>query len=311
MSSVTPLRRSPAEELDLTIVVVTYNSAPVVRDLLDSIPAGLGPLRAEVIVVDNGSQDGTPDLLEPRSDCTVVRSTNTGYAGGINLGAARGSSTPALLILNPDVRLEPGSVQPMLEALDQPGVHIACPRVHNPDGGLELSLRRRPTILRALGLGRLGRPILSEYVTEPEAYQTTHDVDWALGAALLVSRHCFDALGGWDESYFLYSEETDFCLRANDLGMRTRYVADSSVMHIGGASGRTPATHSMQILNRVRLYRRRNGATRAWGYWALSVLGEIAWSLRGHHPSRFALLALLRPSVRPEALRCSSGLLPS
>ena len=80
-------------------------------------------------------------------------------------------------------------------------------------GKLEFSLRREPTLLRALGLTRTKLPALSEYVQEPEAYREPHVVDWALGAVLMMSRECFDALGGWDESFFLYSEETDLSLR--------------------------------------------------------------------------------------------------
>lgn len=298
------------QTMDLTIVVVTYNSASTIEPLLDSIPKGLGPLKAEIVVVDNGSQDGTPDILETRTDCMLVRSTNTGYAGGINLGVMKGHPSPAILILNPDIRVQPDSIPPLVGALDEPGVHIAAPRVINPDGHLELSLRRNPSLSRALGLGRLGVAWASEYVTEREAYATSHDADWALGAALLISRHSYHALGGWDESYFLYSEETDFCLRAAELGMRTRYVPDSEVIHIGGASGRNDKTHMMQIVNRVRLYNRRNPTSKAWLYWALTILSEASWLARGHRQSLRAMIALVRPSARPPELGCSSGVLP-
>jgi GT2 family glycosyltransferase len=135
-------------------------------------------------------------------------------------------------------------------------------------------------------------------------------VDWALGAVLLMSRSCFDAVGGWDESFFLYSEETDLSLRARALGLLTRYEPRSVAVHIGGASGRNNSTHAMQIINRVRLYRRRNGPIASWCYYWLTIASEFSWAMRGHRQSRFAIAALLRPSLRPAELRCSDRVLP-
>lgn len=296
---------------DLLVVIVTYNSAAVVPDLLDSLPAGLSGLRAEVVVVDNGSVDGTADLLERRADCRVVRSRNEGYSAGINRGVAAGGPAPAVLVLNPDIRLLPGSVPPLLRRLvEHPRVGIVAPRIRTAAGDLDLTLRREPAVLRAIGLNRTGRPAFSEYLVHPHEYEHEREVDWAVGAALLVRRTCHDDLGGWDESFFLYSEETDFCLRAGDRGWTTRYVPEAEVVHLAGASGRTSTTHVMQIVNRVRLYRRRNGTARGWLYWGVTLFSELSWAARGHRPSRAAVRALLRPSTRPAQLGCSSHLLP-
>lgn len=291
------------------VVVVTYNSAHVIEALLDSIPAALGPIEGHVVVVDNGSTDGTLAVLEQRSDCTVVRSTNVGYSGGINRAVAAAPLTDSILVLNPDVRLAAGAVPPLLAALG-PDVGIAVPRILSDAGTLEFSLRREPTLLRALGLTRTGIAALSEYVTEPEAYDVQHPVDWALGAVLLISRACHDKVGGWDESYFLYSEETDFCLKARDLGLSTVYVPASTAVHIGGQSGRNDRTHAMQIVNRVRLFGRRRGLLAAWPYLGLTVLSEFSWLLRGHQQSRHAIAALLLPSRRPAELGCSDHVIP-
>jgi N-acetylglucosaminyl-diphospho-decaprenol L-rhamnosyltransferase len=296
---------------DLGVVVVTYNSADVVGALLDSLPAALGELRADVVVVDNGSADDTVARLQRRGDCRVIPATNRGYSAGINTGVREAPGLPAYLILNPDVRLRPGSVPPLLAALAVPATGITAPQMRTASGELDLSLRREPTLPRALGLTRTRLPLLSEYVYEPEAYAREHEVDWAVGAALCFSRECWEILGGWDESFFLYSEETDFCLRARDAGYATRYVPSSVVVHLGGASGRTEATQAMQILNRVRLYRRRRGATRAWLYWALAVLSELSHVVRGRREARFVVRALLRPSARPPAVGCSTTLLPA
>lgn len=162
-----------------------------------------------------------------------------------------------------------------------------------------------------MGLNRTGLPRLSEYVAPGPAYGAPGVVDWALGAVLLMSRDCFDALGGWDESYFLYSEETDFCLRARDAGFRTRYDPSSVVVHIGGQSGQNERTHAMQIVNRVRLYRRRHGTVASWGYFWVTVASELTWAVKAGRRSRFAVTALLRPSLRPVELGSSKHLLPN
>jgi GT2 family glycosyltransferase len=125
-----------------------------------------------------------------------------------------------------------------------------------------------------------------------------------------MSRICFDLLGGWDESFFLYSEETDLCLRARDAGLLTRYEPRSVAVHIGGGSGRSDATHAMQVVNRVRLYRRRHTALQSWLYYCLIIAAELAHAARGEHTSRFAVAALLKPSLRPAELGCSDRLVP-
>src|ERR1700685_2582226 len=127
--------------VDLNIVIVAYNSAQVIGGLLDSIPAAVDGLTYEIVVVDNGSADGTADLLAARGDCQVVCSVNTGYAGGINRGVRGGKSAKAILILNPDVRLEEKSVRPLVDALTEPDAGIVVPQVRSPSGALERSLR--------------------------------------------------------------------------------------------------------------------------------------------------------------------------
>lgn len=296
--------------VDLDVIIVTYNSVHVIGDLLDSLPAALDGLTAEVIVVDNGSGDGTAEVAGKLGGCRVVRSANVGYAGGINRGVREAAGADAILILNPDVRLHARSLPPLLAGLRTRGAGIVVPQVRSPHGHLDCSLRREPTVLRALGLNWTGLSSLSEYVTGKAAYTCPRTVDWALGAALVMSRECYEAIGGWDESYFLYSEETDLCLRARDHGFLTRYEPLSVVTHIGGQSGRNDWTHAMQIVNRVRLHRRRHGALASWCYYWLTIMSELSWVARGHRQSRAAVAALLKPSRRPAELGCSDRLMP-
>jgi GT2 family glycosyltransferase len=295
---------------DLDVIIVTYNSVHVIGGLLDSLPAALGGLQADIVVVDNGSADGTAEFVEARRECRIIRSENVGYAGGINRGVREAMSAEAILILNPDVRLAENAVPPLLAALRQPGVGIVAPQVRSPLGALELSLRREPTLLRALGLTSTGLPALSEFVTRRSDYASPGAFDWALGCALLMSRKCYDAVGGWDESFFLYSEETDLCLRAREMGLLTWYEPRSVALHIGGQSGRDRRTHALQIVNRVRLYRRRHGLFASWCYYWLAIASELSWLARGRPQSWSAIVALLRPSRRPQELACNDAIMP-
>ncbi len=134
---------------DVVIVIVTYNSACVISGLLDSIPAAADGISYEIVVVDNGSTDGTLEILAARSECHVVYSVNNGYAGGINRGVRAGTSAEAILILNPDVRLHEKSVRPLVAALkDSPTRGSSCRRSAPPRGPWTPRLRREPTPLR-------------------------------------------------------------------------------------------------------------------------------------------------------------------
>ncbi len=277
--------------------------------MLDSLGAATEDLVIDVIVVDNGSSDATREIASSRSECRLICSDNVGYAAGLNLGIDA-SDAQSILVLNPDIVLHPGSIPPLASRLACSGVGIVVPCVLDEDGQLHHSLRREPTLLRATGLGSTGWPLFAEYVIDPAAYRRAGKYDWALGAAMMISRQCLREVGHWDASYFLYSEETDFCLRARDLGWATWFEPLSVVTHVGGASGRSDVTHTMQIVNRVRLYARRHHRLKGWVYLGLSVLSEISWILRGHTQSRAAVRALLRPRSRPSELRASDSLLP-
>ena len=111
------------------------------------------------------------------------------------------------------------------------------PRLLDDRGALSLSLRNDPTIARAVGLGSLGLDRFSETISDPQRYRRPTAVDWATGAAMPIAADCFAELGGWDESFFLYSEETDFCLRARQHGWSVRYTPAAEATHTGGGSG--------------------------------------------------------------------------
>ena len=302
--SVPPPGTARAAERPLVVGVVTYQSAGVLPGLLESLPAALSDVDgARLVVADNGSTDATRELLGSLAPAAqlIDLGGNLGYAAGINACAAV-DPTADVLVLNPDVRLTPGGVARLRAAVAADRrVGIAVPLLRGADGALAHSLRRRPTVLRALGEAVLGGaaarlPALSEVVSDPAAYAEPTVADWATGAAMLVTRDCLDATGRWDESYFLYSEETDFALRARDCGFLTRLVPAAEAVHVGGESHVSPRLWSLLVTNKVRLYARRAGRPRAGAFWAAVVAGEAlrAVARRGGDTHRAALRALRR-----------------
>lgn len=294
-------------EAPIVVVVVTYDSSDLLPDFVASLPKAAEGVDAVLVAVDNASSDGSAAAVA-RLDASarVVRlPENRGYAAGINAGVAVAPAAGAVLVLNPDVRLRPGAVARLLGALREPGVGIAVPRLVDTDGEVLFSLRREPSVRRALGeavLGgrRSGRyPAWGELVTDPAEYLRPATADWASGAALVISRACLDAVGPWDESFFLYSEETDFMLRARDRGFALRYEPRAEAVHVGGEAHVSPRLWSILTLNRVRLYRRRHGRWATVCFRTALALGEALRAARGRRVSRAALAALLFPSRRP------------
>lgn len=287
----------------VVVVVVLYNSAELLPGLVESLEAGLGHVPWRLVAVDNASPDAGAEVMQALlPECTVVRAErNGGYAAGINAGVSAAGPYRALLLLNPDVRLGTGCVPRLLEALAEPGVGIAVPRLLDASGRRIDSQRREPTVLRTaadalLGAVRVGRyRLLGEVVTDRASYLTDRDVDWAEGSTQLVSAACWAACGPWDESFFLYSEETDFALRAGDAGFVTRYVAEAEATHLEGGSGSSPALWALLVVNRVRLYRRRRGLLAAIPFWAFTLLRETLRAALGRARHQAAVRALLSP----------------
>lgn len=307
-----------APEVDVLIAVVTYNSEDVVGDLLTGLADALAGCTWRLVVADNASRDGTLARVSAiRPDAHVVEmGRNAGYAAGINAAVSAGGRSGSVLVLNPDTRLDPGSVLALLRCLQQPGVGITVPRLLNSRRVLVQTLRREPTIRRALGdalltVYRAGHfPGWGEFVMDPHSYAVHSTADWAAGPAMLISRECLTACGGWDESFFLYSEETEFCLRARDHGYHLVLVPDAIAVHLGGESGTSPNLRALLVVNRVALYRRSHSFPATSVFWSIAVLRETSRVLRGHRSARRALAALISPRRARAVIADASGLLP-
>ncbi|MFC9297133.1 glycosyltransferase [Streptomyces sp. NPDC057011] len=305
----------------VAVVVVTWNSAAVLPEFLASLPEGMAGLDWRLVVADNDSADGTVELLRSLApDATVVQTgRNAGYAAGVNAALAaaadREGGFRAALVCNPDIRMRRGCARLLVDGLGTPAaggglVGISVPLLYEEDGRtLVHSLRRESSVTRALGEAVIGNrragrfPRLSELVTDPGAYERATVADWATGALMALSAGCLATCGPWDESFFLYSEETEYCLRARDRGFVTRLEPAAAATHLGGESRVSPRLWTLLTLNRVRLYERRHGPVATAAFRAAVLLRETSRAALGHPAARAAAAALLRPG----ALRGTPG----
>jgi GT2 family glycosyltransferase len=234
--------------MDVSIVIVTYNSRPFIAACLASIRGCAAGTEHEVIVVDNASPDGTAALVaRDHTDVRLIsRADNGGLSRAVNEGVAT-SSGDHVLWLNPDSRLcgdVPGVLSRYLR--EHPDVGIVAPRLVNEDGSLQLSCRRFPgyntaifnrhsLLTRLLPRNRFSR----RYLMADFDHASVAEVDWLSGAAMMFPRVVFDRLGGLDEGFFMYNEDVDFCRRVHDAGFRVVYNPEVAVMHHIGGSTRT------------------------------------------------------------------------
>ncbi|GGV09771.1 glycosyl transferase family 2 [Streptomyces filipinensis] len=295
----------------VAVIVVTWNSASVLPGFLAALPVGMAGLDWRLVVADNDSADDTVEVLGTLApDATVVQTgRNAGYAAGINAALTAAGPYDAVVICNPDIRMRRGCARRLLDSLGD-GVGIAVPLLYEEGRATpHYSLRRESSVSRALGEAVIGNrragrfPRLSELVTDPVAYQRPTRADWATGALMAVSADCLAACGPWDESFFLYSEETEYCLRARDLGYATQLEPTAEAVHLGGDSQVSPRLWTLLTLNRVRLYGRRHGSVATACFRGAVFLREASRAALGRRASRAAAAALSRPG----ALRVTPG----
>ncbi|GAA1953949.1 glycosyltransferase family 2 protein [Microbacterium deminutum] len=247
-------------------IIVTYNSAATVPDLLRSLESsGIG---VRALVVDNGSRDDTLDVARSFQHVVVIPTgANLGYSGGINVGRRHVRPGEHVAILNPDLVLEDGALDRMLRVLDDASVGICAPQLRDLGDEKRFdSLRREPTFWGVLGDSIFGnrwatRPEwLAETLRRDSDYAAPRDVAWAGGAALLVSATCNLVVGAWDAAtYFLYSEETDYARRTRDAGFVVRYEPSAVASHVGSGSGQPAPLVALISVNRIRYFERLHG----------------------------------------------------
>lgn len=273
----------------LSVIIVNYNTGEELGRCLSSVADELVGVAWEGIVVDNGSTDGSDEAVArfaPR--VTLLRSPeNLGFGRAINQGVTM-TSAPLVLLLNPDARLLPGAIEPLVADLRRhPECAVIGPAIINQDGSPQGSARGDPDIAtglfgRSTLLTRLfpNSPLARRNVLvapEPEPGESSVEVDWVSGACMLGRRQAFDRVGGFDERFFLYWEDADLCRRLRGAGFTIRYRPGAHVVHSVGRSSQTVGPLAIRAFHRS-----------AYLYYTIHV-APSPW-----HPSRWLALVLLR-----------------
>ena len=256
--------------MDLSVVVVSWNTRDLLAECLASLFHHPPAAAWEVWVVDNASSDGSAAMVRDRFPAAhlIENQANLGFAAANNQGF-RQSAGRYVLLLNSDARVRLGALDAMLKFLDgHPEVGAAGPKLVNPDGSFQASYASFPTLLSELGsITGLDRWWLGPNAPSPRpvAGEAPHAVDWVAGAALIVRRAAVDEVGPLDEGYFLYSEETDWCLRLWRAGWPVWYLPQVEVIHRAGASSRQQSTRSYSLLyqSKLRFFSRHYGGAAA------------------------------------------------
>jgi GT2 family glycosyltransferase len=283
----------PEPATRLLAVLINYRTAAMTIESARALVPELRALPdARVVIVDNGSADGSFERLaaaaraEGWSDvATVVASErNRGFAGGINFALRPVLGTPSapdyVYLLNSDAFVEPRALCALVEFMQaHPEVGICGSSIHGPEGEPHETAFRFPTVTGEF-ISRVPlwpfTPLLSRFTIALPIPTTPQAVDWLAGASMLIRREVFDAIGLFDEGFFLYYEETDFCLRARRAGFSTWYLPQSRVAHIGSEStGFKDATRPRAgyWFESRRRYLRKHGGN------AYLLLANVMWVL--------------------------------
>lgn len=299
--------------MNLSILIVTYNSAKLMPPLLEHLAKEIQHLNAEVIVVDNASRDQTADLVRSQFPWVklIASAENLGFAAGNNLGAQQATGR-YLLLLNPDAIPEPGALQRGIELMDQhPDAGLAGGELRGVDGSRQPSARMFPRlrdeffVLSGLAakyphsrlFGRLDRRW-----ADPEV---AAEVDWIPGAFVFIPRQRFVDLAGFDERFFMYYEEVDLCRRLQAAGTKIYYWPELKAMHIGGESAKTvekqrvsragSQLESWRMRSALLYYRKHHGLLGAlglhWLDWGWHRLRQLKAQLSGKRIMSAELMA--------------------
>ncbi len=228
----------------LSVIIVSVNTGKWLQPCLESLRKQENFESLEVVVVDNGSTDGSADTLRRKFPGVkfVGLDKTVGFGKANNIGAAQ-CRAPILLFLNPDTTVREGSLSPILARFeDHPRCGVAGGIVLDGGGELERSAGSLPSLF-SMALGRLlkylppARPILGRFSNQHwTGYDRPRQVNWVTGAYLWIRKEIYDRVGGFDEGYFMYCEDVDLCYRVSQIGYQCRFFPEGPIVHYGGKS---------------------------------------------------------------------------
>ncbi len=275
-------KKAKREPPELSVVVLTYNVKDMALDCIESVKRAAQGDRAEIIVSDNYSSDGTrEEILKRFPEVILIENReNRGYAAGNNRGieVSRGRQ---VLILNPDTIVDRNAFQRISEYMERhPKCGVLGCLVVNPDGSVQRSWFPKWSLFQAFWEG-FGLSFILPYNRIdgtfrffPKAPQSPVVVDRVLGCFLWIRREVLDKLGMFDERFFLYGEEEDYCQRVRDIGMETHYFPGAELVHFGGQSTRQLAVRARLEANvsKARFMKKHRG-------WLGLLLFRVVWSV--------------------------------
>jgi GT2 family glycosyltransferase len=286
------------------VVIVSFNSRKQLRACVEGLAGRPG---IQVVVVDNDSPDRSLEAVATMPVTGVQLTSNGGFAHGCNIGWRTGEGE-YVLFLNPDATLAEEGVQHLAAVLDaEPRVGAVAPRILHSTGELDFSQRRFPrlrsTYSQAFFLHRLFPRALwaDETVRRAEDYERPGPAEWVSGACVLVRRTLLEELGGMDEGFFLYSEDTDLCRRIWDAGYEVRFDPGATAVHEGGASAPRPSLIPVLVTSRVRYAGKHRGPVAALGERVGVALGALTHAVvsKGGRAARAGHLRSLRRAATP------------
>ncbi|MBC7225671.1 MAG: glycosyltransferase family 2 protein [Thermoflexales bacterium] len=272
---------------DLSVLIVNWNVRDLLRRCLHSVLASQPACSLEVIVVDNGSTDGSAEMVRAEFPQVhlIANADNRGFTAANNQGlaVARGRY---VLLLNPDTEVVGDALERMVAFADaHPDVGVVGPQLLNPDGTVQSSRRRFPTLTTALFESTWLQPyaprrLLTHYYILDRPDDEIQDVDWVTGAALMARREAVEQVGPLDEGFFMYSEELDWCRRFREAGWRVVYLPTARVIHHEGKSSEQvlPARHVHFQTSKIRYFRKYHGPLAA-GILRTVILGNYLWQM--------------------------------
>lgn len=258
------------EPVDLSIVIVNWNTCDMLAKCLDSIFQTVRAFAYEIIVVDNSSTDGSVEMVRTQfpSVRLIENQQNVGFTQANNQALAA-SCGRYVLLLNSDTEVQPGALDAMVRFVDaHPAAGAAGAHLLNSDGSFQASHTDFPTLWReSLILSSLGRALLRPSYPSygPEVEKGPQHVDYTEGACLLVRRQAVEQVGGLDEGFFMYAEEVDWCYRMKQAGWEVWYLPQVRIIHHGGGSSRQRKNRMEAELyrSRIRFFRKHHGGGQA------------------------------------------------
>jgi len=269
----------------VTIAVVSWNTRELLAACLRSMLPDVEARRAEVWVIDNGSSDGSVDMVRKAFPWAhvIVAERNLGFGPAVNVVAER-TSSPWLAAANADIELTAGALEALLHfGKGDAAAGALAPQLVLPDGSIQHSVHSFPTVVTAavnnLRLARL-HPDLGTKLNAPGHFVpgASRRVDWATGAFLLFRRAAFDSAGGFDPAQWMYAEDVDICWRLRRAGWGTRYEPRAVVLHALSAAATVAFGDQKEVKSTAARYAwiaRRNGVRRAWAVAAVNWTGAL------------------------------------